>query len=188
MNGMSMVFRVALSLIADHKDMLLQCRNFEQLMDYFKTTLPSMGASQLERVIREVWISLFFLIIFPTFPSTLLTFQALGLDISRQLAAYEVEYHVLQEEIVAGIASPVSPQQHDVEDWKEKAHHLEESNMALQKQVRELQAQLQSAKVTTRILENNLSASQSKYARLEREVTLITLCDEMFGRSVICSL
>lgn len=149
MNGMSMVFRVALSLIADHKDMLLQCRNFEQLMDYFKTTLPSMGASQLERVIRE----------------------ALGLDISRQLAAYEVEYHVLQEEIVAGIASPVSPQQHDVEDWKEKARHLEESNMALQKQVRELQAQLQSAKVTTRILENNLSASQSKYARLEREVS-----------------
>ena len=54
MNGMSMVFRVALSLIADHKDLLLQCRNFEQLMDYFKTTLPSMGASQLERVIREV--------------------------------------------------------------------------------------------------------------------------------------
>lgn len=54
MNGMSMVFRVALSLIADHKDMLLQCRNFEQLMDYFKTTLPSMGATQLERVIREV--------------------------------------------------------------------------------------------------------------------------------------
>ena len=54
MSGMSMVFRVALSLIADHKDMLLQCRNFEQLMDYFKTTLPSMGASQLERVIHEV--------------------------------------------------------------------------------------------------------------------------------------
>lgn len=54
MSGMSMVFRVALSLLADHKDMLLQCRNFEQLMDYFKTTLPSMGASQLERVIYQV--------------------------------------------------------------------------------------------------------------------------------------
>ena len=52
--GMSMVFRIVLSLLADHKDMLLQCRNMEQLMDYFKTTLPSMGASQLERVIRQV--------------------------------------------------------------------------------------------------------------------------------------
>ena len=49
-----MVFRIVLSLLADHKDMLLQCRNMEQLMDYFKTTLPSMGASQLERVIRQV--------------------------------------------------------------------------------------------------------------------------------------
>jgi hypothetical protein len=39
----------------------------------------------------------------------------------------------------------------------EKTRFLEESNLALQKQVRELQAQLQSAKVTTRILENNLS-------------------------------
>lgn len=100
----------------------------------------------------------------------LLTSQALGLDISRQLAAYEVEYHVLQEEIVAGIASPICPQKQDAEDWREKARHLEESNIALQKQVRELQAQLQSVKVTTRILENNLSASQSKYTRLEREV------------------
>ena len=98
-------------------------------------------------------------------------FQALELDISRQLAAYEVEYHVLQEEIVAGIASTQnSPQNPVVEDWAEKARHLEESNIALQKQVRELQAQLQSAKVTTRILENNLGASQSKYSRLEREV------------------
>ena len=94
------------------------------------------------------------------------------MDISRQLAAYEVEYHVLQEEIVAGIASPISPQhQHATEDLIEKTRFLEESNMVLQKQVRELQAQLQSAKVTTRILENNLSASQSKYTRLEREVS-----------------
>lgn len=101
----------------------------------------------------------------------MLNFQALELDISRQLAAYEVEYHVLQEEIVAGVVSPAnSPQQNDVEEWMEKARHLEETNMALQKQVREMQAQLQAAKVTTRILENNLSASQSKYVRLEREV------------------
>jgi len=51
---MSMIFRIGIALLADHKDMLLQCRNFEQLMDYFKTTLPFMGASQLERVIHQV--------------------------------------------------------------------------------------------------------------------------------------
>jgi TBC1 domain family member 4 len=54
LSGISMVFRVAAALLADHKEMLLQCRNFEQLMDYFKTTLPCMGATQLERVIHEV--------------------------------------------------------------------------------------------------------------------------------------
>ena len=54
-----MVFHIALSLLADHKDMLLQCRNFEQLMDYFKTTLPFMGATQLERVIRKVFVQFF---------------------------------------------------------------------------------------------------------------------------------
>ena len=161
---MSMVFRVALSLLADHKDMLLQCRNFEQIMDYFKTTLPFMGATQLERVIRK----------------------ALDLDISRQLAAYEVEYHVLQEEIVlannsngGGVGLPGSgsspglqslEQQMAEEGWKDKSQRLEEMNAALQKQVRELQAQVQSAKVTTRILENNLTASQAKYGRLERKV------------------
>lgn len=95
--------------------------------------------------------------------------KALELDISRQLAAYEVEYHVLQEEIGAG--GPNGTQTHVSEDLTEKVRHLEESNSALQKQVRELQAQLQSAKVTTRILENNLCASQSKYTRLEREVS-----------------
>jgi hypothetical protein len=88
MNGMSMVFRVALSLIADHKDMLLQCRNFEQLMDYFKTTLPSMGASQFERVIREVGNYFFFffsisplhflITLVPSIPSALLTFPGAG--------------------------------------------------------------------------------------------------------------
>lgn len=178
-----MVFRVALSLIADHKDMLLQCRNFEQLMDYFKTTLPSMGASQLERVIHEVRkCRLQMLRVLYNISS--IHFQALELDISRQLAAYEVEYHVLQEEIIAGIASTSnSPQNRDSEDWAEKARHLEESNTALQKQVRELQAQLQSAKVTTRILENNLSASQSKFTRLEREV--ISFRFELFLKILI---
>lgn len=117
--------------------------------------------------------------------------QALELDISRQLAAYEVEYHVLQEEIMMGGsacgivgssglgASPASgssmqsleQQLRAAEDcWKEKSQRLEEMNQVLQKQVRELQAQLQSAKVTTRILENNLTASQSKYIQLERKV------------------
>ena len=66
---MSMIFRIVLSLLADHKDMLLQCRNMEQLMDYFKTTLPSMGASQLDRVIQQVL--LLFTVVYCTTISTI---------------------------------------------------------------------------------------------------------------------
>lgn len=71
----------------------------------------------------------------------------------------------------SGLVSNTPEQLHQsAEDWMEKSQRLEEANQALQKQVRELQAQIQSAKVTTRILENNLTASQSKYIRLERKV------------------
>lgn len=72
---------------------------------------------------------------------------------------------------MASEAKANSPQQPNADNWMEKAQRLEESNHALQKQVRELQAQLQAAKVTTRILENNLTASQSKCAKLERDVS-----------------
>lgn len=66
------------------------------------------------------------------------------------------------------------PQQTGTENWMEKAERFEESNRELQKEVRELQAELQSAKLTARVLENNLSASQLKCSRLEREVTQLT--------------
>lgn len=87
------------------------------------------------------------------------------------MATYEVEYYVLQEEMTASASSPGLEQIYNSgEDWMDKAQRLEEANQGLQKQVRELQAQLQSTKVTTRILENNLAASQSKYFKLERKV------------------
>ena len=198
LSGASMVFRVATALLADHKDMLLQCRNFEQLMDYFKTTLPCMGASQLERVIHEVMtrpvvVSAFKSIATPhtcfrlgrsCFFRSLLSFchshlsrefflQALTLDISRQLTAYEVEYHVLQEETVAaGLASPPNGLHAAVAgaDVHTKWDRLEKTNQALQKQVRDLQNQVHMGKTSYRILEANLTAHQAMYTRLERQV------------------
>ena len=100
------------------------------------------------------------------------------MDISRQLAAYEVEYFVLQEEIIASIASTPAnaqqfqQQQQPPDDWVEKTQRLEELNQTLQKQVHELQAQVQAAKLNSRILETNLNVSQSKCNRLERKVII----------------
>jgi hypothetical protein len=103
--------------------------------------------------------------------------QALALDIGRQLAAYEVEYHVLQEEMAAGLASPPSSP-HPISSGGSlpfdsppaKWDRLEKSNQVLQKQVRDLQNQLQSSKTNYRVLEANLTAQQAMYTRLERQV------------------
>ena len=140
-----MIFHIVLSLLADHKDML-SC-NVVISIFHDTTTLPSMGTSQLDRVIQRVYYYLLYCTIsiissrlssssvcVPFFPlasdyylflyvplimrflygtgkqtttnyrqQNVLLSGAAGnwMDISRQLAAYEVEYHVLQEDIIA---------------------------------------------------------------------------------------
>lgn len=80
----------------------MQCNGFEPIMEFLKTTLPSLGIIQMERVFNQVFT----------------------LDISKQLHAFEVEYHVLQEEMI------FSPQK------TEKAYqNLRRQNMELLEQL-----------------------------------------------------
>ena len=103
--------------------------------------------------------------------------QALELDISKQLAAYEVEYHMMQEEVVASIASaPASPKIHD-EQSRFQSMQLQESNANLQKQVRDLQAQVQQAERKANLLEVTLKESQITQAKSERQVTYTNQSD-----------
>ncbi|ELT93344.1 hypothetical protein CAPTEDRAFT_212886 [Capitella teleta] len=69
--GLEVVFKVALVLLGNHKELIKQCDSFEANVEFLKTTLPSMGIIQMERVINQV-------------------FQ---MDLSQKLQAYEVEYH-----------------------------------------------------------------------------------------------
>ena len=97
------------------------------------------------------------------------------MDISKQLAAYEVEYHVIQEEVVTSMSSaPTSPKLQSGGSML-KSMELEESNQNLQKQVRELQTQLQRAKTNSCLLEARLKESQTNEIKLERQVTLVTI-------------
>lgn len=68
---------MCLSLLALHKQSLMECHSFEQLITYLKEELIRTEASQLQ--------SLFSL--------------AAALDITRQLLVYEIEYQVIQEEM-----------------------------------------------------------------------------------------
>jgi hypothetical protein len=52
--GPEVVFKVALVLLGNHKELIIQCSSFETVVEFIKTTLPEMGMIQMERVINQV--------------------------------------------------------------------------------------------------------------------------------------
>ncbi|XP_022255719.1 TBC1 domain family member 4-like isoform X2 [Limulus polyphemus] len=138
LQGIEAVFKVALVLLSNHRELLLQCCSFESIMEFLKTTLPSMGIIQMERIFNQVF----------------------NLDLSKQLQAYEVEYHVLQEEML------YSPDRAD-DDLFQK---LETVNRNLKRQNMELLEQLQVAHTNVHTLEMSVTSYQNTVKRLEDRV------------------
>ena len=52
--GIDVLFKVALMLLVNHCALILQCNSFESVVDFLKTTLPEMVQVQMERVISQV--------------------------------------------------------------------------------------------------------------------------------------
>ena len=52
--GTDVIFKVALVLLGNHKELIMQCNSFESIVEFIKTTLPEMGMIQMERVINQV--------------------------------------------------------------------------------------------------------------------------------------
>lgn len=71
------IFKVSLALLETHKDELMQRDNFEDIMNFMKNSVPKMDSEKMENIMKT----------------------ALKYDVFRQLAEYQVEYTVLQEEI-----------------------------------------------------------------------------------------
>lgn len=71
------VFRVAVKLLEIHQDELMKRDNFEDIMNYMKTTVPDIDAATMDKIMKDVYT----------------------MDIKKQLIEYQVEYNVLQEEI-----------------------------------------------------------------------------------------
>ena len=59
LQGIEVVFKVALVLLGNHKELIKQCDSFEANVEFLKSTLPSMGIIQMERVINQVGIRKF---------------------------------------------------------------------------------------------------------------------------------
>uniref|UniRef100_A0A3Q3EBT6 TBC1 domain family member 4 n=1 Tax=Hippocampus comes TaxID=109280 RepID=A0A3Q3EBT6_HIPCM len=137
--GTEVIFKVALCLLSSHQGEIVECDSFESIVDYLKTTLPSLTQTQMEQTIAKVT----------------------EMDISKQLHAYEVEYHVLQDEVGEGGATP---------DDSERLDKLEKTNVQLKKQNMELLEKLQAARQKIQTLETNVENFLSRESKMKHVI------------------
>ncbi|XP_077392881.1 TBC1 domain family member 4 isoform X2 [Festucalex cinctus] len=137
--GSELIFKVALCLLSSHQGEIVECDSFESIVDFLKTKLPSLTQVQMEQTIAKVT----------------------EMDISKQLHAYEVEYHVLQDEVAEGGATP---------DDSERLDKLEKTNSQLKKQNMELLEKLQGARQKIQTLETNVENFLSRESKLKHVI------------------
>ncbi|XP_045849532.1 TBC1 domain family member 1 isoform X3 [Meles meles] len=143
LQGSEVIFKVALSLLGSHKPLILQHENLETIVDFIKNTLPNLGLVQMEKTISQVS----------------------EMDIAKQLQAYEVEYHVLQEELMD--SSPLSDNQ--------RMDKLEKTNSSLRKQNLDLLEQLQVANGRIQSLEATVEKLLSSESKLKQATLALEL-------------
>ncbi|XP_074443897.1 TBC1 domain family member 1 isoform X3 [Larus michahellis] len=154
LQGSEAIFKVALSLLGSHKPLILQHENLETIVDFIKNTLPNLGLVQMEKTISQVF----------------------EMDIAKQLQAYEVEYHVLQDELIDSSLND-----------NQRLDKLEKANTSLRKQNFELLEELQVAngkiqnlEATVELLLTNESKLKQSVLTLEQErAALLKAVEEM---------
>uniref|UniRef100_A0A8D0AAA4 TBC1 domain family member 1 n=1 Tax=Sander lucioperca TaxID=283035 RepID=A0A8D0AAA4_SANLU len=142
LQGSEVIFKVALSLLGSHKPLILQHENLESIVDFIKTTLPNLGLVQMEKTINQVC----------------------QMDMSKQLQAYEVEYHVLQDELLD--MPPTLNQQ-------QRAAQLERTNQSLRQQNLDLLEELQVSHARVCSLESRVDALAQSEAQLREHVSAL---------------
>uniref|UniRef100_A0AAX7VAS9 TBC1 domain family member 4 n=1 Tax=Astatotilapia calliptera TaxID=8154 RepID=A0AAX7VAS9_ASTCA len=134
--GSEVIFKVALCLLGSHEGEIVECDSFESIVDYLKTTLPALSHTQMEQTIAKM-------------------------DISKQLQAYEVEYHVLQDEMLESGPLP---------DDSERLDKLEKTNAQLKKQNMELLEKLQAARQKIQTLETSMENFLSRESKMKHMI------------------
>ncbi|XP_061882186.1 TBC1 domain family member 1-like [Entelurus aequoreus] len=142
LQGAEVIFKVALSLLGSHKPLILQHDSLESIVDFIKTTLPNLGLVQMEKTIIQVC----------------------EMDVSKQLQAYEVEYHVLQDEL---LDTPPTLNQH------QRAAQLERTNQSLRQQNLDLLEELQVSYARVCSLESRVAALVQSDAELREQVSAL---------------
>ncbi|XP_065591746.1 TBC1 domain family member 1 isoform X2 [Cyrtonyx montezumae] len=158
LQGSEAIFKVALSLLGSHKPLILQHENLETIVDFIKNTLPNLGLVQMEKTISQVF----------------------EMDIAKQLQAYEVEYHVLQDELIDSSLND-----------NQRLDKLEKANSSLRKQNFELLEELQVAngkiqnlEATVELLLTNEGKLKESILALEQERTALQKAVEEMQKKI----
>ncbi|XP_038647353.1 TBC1 domain family member 1 isoform X3 [Scyliorhinus canicula] len=144
LHGSEVIFKVALSLLGSHKPLILQHESLESIIDFIKCTLSNLGLVQMEKTINQVF----------------------EMDLSKQLQAYEVEYHVLQDELID--SSPAMSE-------NERLEKLEKSNNSLRKQNSDLLEELEVAHTKIESLEATVKSLLSNEGKLKQAICTLEL-------------
>ncbi|XP_038166432.1 TBC1 domain family member 4 isoform X1 [Arvicola amphibius] len=136
LQGTEVIFKVALSLLSSQEALIMECENFENIVEFLKNTLPDMNTTEMEKIITQVF----------------------EMDISKQLHAYEVEYHVLQDEFLES--------SYACEDT-ESLEKLERANNQLKRQNMDLLEKLQVAHAKIQALESNLETLLTRETKMK---------------------
>ncbi|KAM9286392.1 TBC1 domain family member 1 isoform 3-T3 [Cariama cristata] len=137
LQGSEAIFKVALSLLGSHKPLILQHENLETIVDFIKSTLPNLGLVQMEKTISQVF----------------------EMDIAKQLQAYEVEYHVLQDELIDSSLND-----------SQRLDKLEKANSSLRKQNFDLLEELQVANGKIQNLEATVELLLTSEGKLKQSI------------------
>ncbi|XP_054853455.1 TBC1 domain family member 1 isoform X2 [Eublepharis macularius] len=142
LQGSEVIFKVALSLLGSHKPLILQHENLETIVDFIKCALPNLSLVQMEKTINQVF----------------------EMDISKQLQAYEVEYHVLQDELIDSSLND-----------NQRMDKLEKANSSLRKQNFDLLEELQVANGKIQNLDVMVESLLSNESKLKQTVLALEL-------------
>ncbi|XP_042312698.1 TBC1 domain family member 4 isoform X11 [Sceloporus undulatus] len=136
LQGTEVIFKVALSLLSSQEEHIMMCETFESIVEFLKNTLPDMTKPQMEKIMTQVF----------------------EMDISKQLHAYEVEYHVLQDELQENTNAC---------DDGEASEKLERANNHLKRQNMDLLEKLQVAHAKIQSMESNLEDALARENKMK---------------------
>lgn len=139
LQGLELIFKVALILVGNHADEILKCDCFESIVEYMKTSLP-------EKVVDET--------------DDICT-RALNMDIKQQLNLYEVEYQLLNDEMI------------DIRQNKEKLEKQEVAHNQLILQVAQLKKDLKSANETITSLKMSVESSNDQVNSYQAKLQVV---------------